>query len=132
MNIHGLPIDHVGIAVPDLSEAVPLYERLTGAVGSDPETLEAQGVRVAFVGQLELLEPLDPGTTVGRFIERNGPGLHHIAHRSEDIRADLARLSGAGFDLIDPEPRPGAGGHLVAFVHPRSTGRVLFELVQHG
>lgn len=128
----GLPLDHVAIATSSLDEAVPLYERLTGAQGSPVEELPAQGVRVAFVGTLELLEPLSPDTTVGRFLERNGPGLHHVAYRTEDITAELARLVAEGYELIDEAPRPGAGGHQVAFLHPRSTGRILVELVQHG
>lgn len=127
----GLPLDHIAMAAPDLDAAVTLYERLTGSSGSVPESLPAQGVRVAFVGQVEILEPLGPDSTVARFLERNGPGLHHVAYRSEDIETDLARLRDEGFELIDETARPGAGGHLVAFLHPRSTGRVLVELVQH-
>lgn len=95
------------------------------------ETLPHQGVRVQFVGpRLELLEPLDTDSGVGRFLARNGPGLHHVAFASTDLEADLARLAAEGFELIDTEPRPGAFGHRVAFLHPRSTGRVLVELVQ--
>lgn len=124
-------LDHVAIAVPSLSEACRLFELLSGDSCSSPETLESQGVRVAFCGAIELLEPLDPDTTVGRFLQRRGTGLHHIAYRSENLVADLAKLSASGVDLIDTEPRPGAGGHLVAFLHPRSTGGVLVELVQH-
>ena len=130
--MNGLPVDHIALATPDLSAAVPLYERLTGARSSNVEELPAQGVRVAFVGSLELLEPLSSESTVARFLEKNGPGLHHVAYRTEDIRAELTRLAEEGFDLIDHEPRPGAFGHQVAFLHPRSTGRVLVELVQHG
>ena len=125
------PLDHVAVAVHSVDESAPLYELLTGATRSPPETLEAQGVRVSFVGQVELLEPLGPDTTVGRFLERRGPGLHHVAYRTDDIVAELARLSDAGVRLVDAEPRPGAGGHRVAFLHPSSTGGVLVELVQH-
>lgn len=129
MNV--LAVDHIAVATSDLEEAIQLYERLTGARGTPVEEIPAQGVRVSFVGQVELLAPLSPDSTVARFLERNGPGLHHIAYRTEDIRSELARLADAGFQLIDTEPRPGAGGHLVAFLHPRSTGKVLVELVQH-
>lgn len=129
--MNGLPLDHVAIAVPSIAEAAPLYERITGSSCSHPETLEAQGVRVAFVGAVELLEPLGADTTVGRFLQRNGPGLHHIAYRTADIEADLDRLSGQGIELVDARARPGARGHRVAFLHPRSTGKVLVELVQH-
>ncbi|HZD06351.1 MAG TPA: VOC family protein [Longimicrobiales bacterium] len=128
--MNGLPLDHVAIAVTDLAEAVRLHERLTGTPGSPVETLEAQGVRVAFVGAVELLEPLDAGSTVARFLERHGPGLHHLAYRTPDLGAELERVAAAGFDLVDARPRPGARGHRVAFLHPRGTGRVLVELVE--
>lgn len=130
--MNGYPIDHVAIAVPSLRDAVPLYERLGGGSSSPIEEIPSQGVNVAFVGQLELLEPRGAETTVARFLERRGPGLHHIAYRVPDIRAELSRLSSEGVRLIDQEPRPGARGHLVAFLHPSSTGGVLVELVQAG
>ncbi len=126
------PLDHVAIAVRSLDEACRLYQLLSGSECSRPETLDAQGVRVAFAGPVELLEPLDPDTPVGRFLARRGPGLHHIAYGSPDLRADLERLRANGFRLIDEEPRPGARGHLVAFLHPESTGGVLVELVEDG
>jgi len=125
------PLDHVAVAVHSLEESAVLYELLTGETRSPPETLEAQGVRVCFVGAVELLEPLSPDTTVGRFLQRRGPGLHHVAYRSEDLVTELAGLEADGIRLIDREPRPGAGGHKVAFLHPTSTGGVLVELVQH-
>lgn len=128
--MNGLPLDHVAIAVPDLAEAVRLYERLAGQRGSPPETLNAQGVRVSFVGNVELLEPLGPDTTVGRFLDRHGPGLHHLAYRTPDIDAELRRLEADGFDLVEPQARGGARGHRVAFLHPRRTGKVLVELVE--
>jgi methylmalonyl-CoA/ethylmalonyl-CoA epimerase len=125
---HGL--DHVAIAVHSLEESARPFELLTGATRSQPETLETQGVRVMFVGRLELLEPLGPDTTVGRFLAKRGQALHHIAYRTDDLHAELARLSRAGWRLVDAEPRTGARGHLVAFIHPASTGGVLTELVQ--
>lgn len=128
--MNGLPLDHVALAVPDLKEAVRLHERLAGHRGSPAEVLEDQGVRVAFAGPVELLEPLSPDTTVGRFLDRNGPGLHHLAYRTPNIDTELARLRAEGFELVDSEARPGARGHRVAFLHPRSTGRVLIELVE--
>jgi methylmalonyl-CoA/ethylmalonyl-CoA epimerase len=124
------PLDHVAIAVHSLSESLPLFELITGEKASAPETLEAQGVRVAFVGALELLEPLGPDTPVGRFLDRRGQGLHHVAYRTGDLAAELARLEDSGLRLIDRMPRPGAGGHSVAFLHPSSTGGILVELVQ--
>ena len=129
-SFEGRPIHHVAIAVSSLEEARGLYEKISGTVGSEPETLESQGVRVMFIGAVELLEPRSPETTVGRFLAKRGPGLHHVAYRTDDIRSDLAHFKAAGLQLIDEEPRPGAGGHLVAFLHPRSTGGILIELVQ--
>lgn len=125
-----LPIDHVAVAVRSISTAATLYELLSGERCSPIEELPGQGVRVAFVGDVELLEPLGPESTVARFLERRGPGLHHIAYRVPDIRAALDRLATEGLELIDHEPRRGAGGHLVAFLHPRSTEGTLIELVE--
>lgn len=125
-----LPLDHVAIAVQSLEDAGRIFELISGRTGSPPQTIESQGVRVAFVGMIELLEPLSPDTTVGRFLERRGSGLHHVAYRTDDIVSELARLHSEGIRLIDSEPRPGAHG-LVAFLHPSSTGGVLVELVQH-
>lgn len=123
------PLDHVAVAVASLEEAVPVFEFITQASGSPVETLESQGVRVTFVGSLELLEPLAPETTVGRFLQRQGPGLHHIAYRVPNLSKALERLKSEGFVLIDETPRIGARGHQVAFLHPRSTGGILVELV---
>jgi methylmalonyl-CoA epimerase len=129
-SMNAYPIDHVAVAVSSLSDAVPMFERLSGASGSPVEALPAQGVNVVFVGSVELLEPRGPDTTVARFLDRRGPGLHHIAYRVPDIREALRRLADEGYRLIDSEPRPGAGGHQVAFLHPASTGGVLIELVE--
>jgi len=126
----GRVLHHVAVAVPSLEEARRLYELLTGHAGSQPQTLPSQGVRFCFVGAVELLEPLGPDTNVGRFLQQRGPGLHHIAYATDDIVGELARLEQAGLTPIDREPRPGAHGHLVAFLHPHSTGGVLIELVQ--
>jgi methylmalonyl-CoA/ethylmalonyl-CoA epimerase len=125
------PLDHVAIAVSSIDAAARHFELLSGQAGSPPEELPAQGVRVSFCGQVELLEPLGPDTTVGRFLERRGQALHHIAYRSNDLQADLRSLATQGVELIDETPRAGARGHLVAFLHPRSTGGILVELVQH-
>ena len=125
-----LPLDHVAVAVPSLAEAIPRHETVAGARATPIETLPSQGVRVAFVGDLELLEPIGPDTPVGRFLSRHGPGLHHVAYRTTDIERELKRLVAAGYEAIDPEPRIGARGHRVAFLHPRTTGKVLIELVE--
>lgn len=125
-----LALDHVAIAVPSIEDSCRLFELLSRAPCSPPETIESQGVRVAFCGSLEIMEPLGPDTTVGRFIERRGSGLHHVAYRCGDLQAELDRLAAGGIELIDTRPRRGARGHRVAFIHPRSTGGVLVELVQ--
>jgi methylmalonyl-CoA/ethylmalonyl-CoA epimerase len=125
------PLDHVAVAVHSIEDNAHIFELVSGESCSPAQTLEAQGVRVAFVGNVELLQPLGPTTTVGRFLERRGPGLHHIAYRTEDLVGELARLEAEGIRLIDRTPRTGANGHQVAFLHPSSTGGVLIELVQH-
>ena len=126
----GLTIDHIAIAVPSITDAATTFELLTGHTCSPIEELPEQGVNVAFVGPLELIEPRSPDTSVARFIERRGPGLHHIAFRVPDMPKALAEYRDSGVRLIDEEPRPGARGHQVAFLHPDSTGGVLVELVQ--
>ena len=129
-----LPLDHVAIAVPSITAALPLFELLAQAAGSPVERVESQKVEVLFIGtgtgRIELLQPTAPDSTVQKFLDRRGPGLHHIAYRVPDIAAALERLAAAGVRLIDREPRPGAGGHRVAFLHPQSTHGVLVELVE--
>ena len=94
------------------------------------ESIESQGVKVAFVGTVELLEPTDPQGAVARFLERRGSGLHHVAFRVPDLESALSELAAAGIRLIDEVPRIGARGHRVAFLHPDSTQGTLIELVQ--
>ena len=129
-----LPIDHIAIAVPSITAALPLFELLADASGSPIERVEAQKVDVAFVGtgagRIELLQPATADSSVQKFLDKRGPGLHHIAYRVPDIEGALQRLSAAGIRLIDQTPRPGAGGHRVAFLHPQSTQGVLVELVE--
>ena len=126
------PLDHVAVAVTSLEEAFPLFQLVAGDLCSPVVELPAQGVRVAFVGSIELVEPLGPDTPVGRFLERRGPGLHHIAYRVPDLSEALSRMKEEGLELIDETPRSGSRGHQVAFLHPRSTGGILIELVQVG
>ncbi|MBI4544448.1 MAG: methylmalonyl-CoA epimerase [Gemmatimonadetes bacterium] len=129
-----LPLDHVAIAVPSIADALPQFELLTGARGSPPQRLERDGVELVFVGmgagRLELLQPTRPDSTVARFLERRGAGLHHIAYRVPDLAAALARLRAAGLTLIDQTPRQGAHGRRIAFLHPETTCGVLVELVE--
>lgn len=135
MDTSPFPLDHVAIAVHSIAEAMPLYERLTNAHGSAPERVESQSVNVAFVGigsaRLELIEPTTPDSGVARFLEKRGPGLHHIAYRVPDIAGALADFVARGMQPIDREGRPGAAGHRVAFLHPKDFGGVLVELVEY-
>lgn len=118
----------------DLDAAIAIYELDLGMAVEHRETVEAQGVEVVLmeVGEshVELLRPLAADNAVGRFVERNGPGVHHVAYGTEDIEAALERLKAAGLRLIDEQPRPGVRDTRVAFVHPNSTGGVLTELVE--
>ena len=127
-------IDHVGIAVENLEDAVRLYAERLGMPEQHRETVEEQGVEAVLLeigdGHVELLSPLAPETAVGRFLERRGPGLHHVAYRTDDIDAALEDARAAGLRLIDEEPRIGIQGSRVAFVHPKATGGVLTELVE--
>jgi methylmalonyl-CoA/ethylmalonyl-CoA epimerase len=127
-------IDHVGVAVSDLERATALYEDTFGMPVVHRETVESQGVEAVLLdvgeGHVELLRPLGPDTVVARFIDKRGEGLHHVAYRVEDIDATLARLKGAGVELIDSEARLGIRGSRVAFLHPRATEGVLTELVE--
>src|SRR5918999_336150 len=130
-----MKIEHIGIATPRLEEALKFWRDSLGLEVLETEEVEEQGVRVAMlpVGEprVELLEPTRPDSPVAKFLEKRGPGIHHVAVRVSDIRATLARLKERGARLIDETPRVGAGGCLVAFVHPSSAGGVLLELVEH-
>ncbi len=128
--MNGYPLDHVAIAVRSIQESAATFEPVTGCACSPLEELPSQGVNVAFLGALELIEPRSESSGVARFLERQGAGLHHIAYRVPDIPAALAELKTRGFQPIDEEPRAGARGHQVAFLHPKTTGGVLIELVQ--
>jgi methylmalonyl-CoA/ethylmalonyl-CoA epimerase len=127
-------MDHIGVAVEDLDEAVTLYSQRLGMPVQHRETVEEQGVEAVLLGvgdsHVELLLPLRPETAVGRFLERNGPGLHHVAYGTDDIDSALAAVRDAGLRLIDEQPRRGIRNSRVAFVHPKSTGGVLTELVE--
>jgi methylmalonyl-CoA/ethylmalonyl-CoA epimerase len=127
-------IDHIGVAVEDLEEAIHLYRDRLGMPEQHRETVEEQGVEAVLLeigdGHVELLAPLSSETAVGRFLERHGPGMHHVAYRTDDIEAALEAARGAGLRLIDEEPRVGIRGSRVAFVHPKTTGGVLTELVE--
>jgi methylmalonyl-CoA epimerase len=127
-------IDHVGVAVEDLDAAIGLYEQSFEMELAHRETVESQGVEAVLLdvgdGHVELLRPLGPDTAVGKFLAKKGPGLHHVAYAVDDIDATLDRLAEAGLELIDREARTGIRDSRVAFLHPRSTGGVLTEIVQ--
>ena len=127
-------IDHIGVVVDDLDEAIALYEQRLGMPVQHRETVAEQGVEAVLLGvgqsHVELLRPLSPDTAVGRFLERSGPGLHHVAYGTDDIQSALDEVRSAGLQLIDEQPRIGIRGSRVAFLHPKSTGGVLTELVE--
>ena len=127
-------IDHIGVAVEDLDAAIALYEQGFEMRLAHRETVESQGVEAVLLdvgeGHVELLAPLGPDTAVGKFLARKGPGLHHVAYAVEDIDLALEQIRKAGLELIDQEPRQGIRGSRVAFLHPRSTGSVLTEIVE--
>jgi len=127
-------IDHIGVAVEDLDAALKLYDADLDLDLVHRETVESQGVEAVLLdvgeGHVELLRPLGADTPVGKFLAAKGPGLHHVAYQTPDIEAELERLRGAGLRLIDEQPRTGIRNSRVAFVHPRSTGGVLTEIVQ--
>jgi methylmalonyl-CoA/ethylmalonyl-CoA epimerase len=130
-----MKVDHIGIATRQLAEALTLWRDTLGLQVTSTEEVTEQGVRVAMLplgeSQIELLEPLSPNSHVGKFLEKRGPGIHHVALRVTDIQAALVQLKEQGTRLIDETPRQGAGGCLVAFIHPSSANGVLLELVQH-
>jgi len=126
-------IDHLGIAVRSLDQALRFYRDQLGLNVSMRETVSAEKVNVAMlpVGEprIELLEPIEPDSVIGKFLDKRGEGLHHIALKVPDLNASVEKLRASGVRLLN-EPRAGAGGHLYVFVHPSSTGGVLLELIQ--
>jgi methylmalonyl-CoA/ethylmalonyl-CoA epimerase len=127
-------IDHVGVAVEDLDASIALYENTYNMQLVHRETVTEQGVEAVLldVGEnhVELLAPLGPDTPVGKYLLKNGPGIHHVAYQVEDIDTVLSSLKTAGLRLIDETPRIGIRGSRVAFLHPKATGGVLTEIVE--
>jgi methylmalonyl-CoA/ethylmalonyl-CoA epimerase len=125
-------IDHIGIAVKSLSEAVPIWTAILGRNVSGEEDVPAESVRVAFFGEgagrIELLESTDPDSPIARHLEKRGPGVHHVCLAVADLEAALESAEAAGLEVLSPRVRTGAGGHRVAFLHPRTAGGVLIEL----
>lgn len=125
---------HVGVAVRNLEESKNIFSRLFQMKNIETETVADQKVKLAFfhVGEasVELTESTAPDSPISKFLERRGEGVHHLSFEVDDIRAELARLKKDGFQLIDEEPRKGAGGYWIAFIHPKSTNGVLVEISQ--
>ncbi len=127
-------IDHIGIAVRNLSESNELFRRLLGEAHYKVETVESERVSTSFfhIGEskIELLEASEPDSAIAKYIEKRGEGIHHIAFEVDDIRAEIDRLVGEGFVPLNAEPKRGADNKLVAFLHPKSANGVLVELCQ--
>lgn len=130
-------IDHVGIAVPDLAQSRDFYEQTLGLHAHHTEVNQEQGVEEAMLrfsgggAEIQLLAPLGPDTTIGRFLAKNGPGIQQMAFTVTDIRAVATLLEARGIRMLYPEPRTGTAGSLVNFAHPKDCGGVLLEFVQH-
>jgi lactoylglutathione lyase/methylmalonyl-CoA/ethylmalonyl-CoA epimerase len=129
-----MKIDHIGIATNGISEVADFYRDSLGLHVEEIEEVATQKVRVAMLpvgeSRIELLEPTSDDSPISRFLAKRGPGIHHLAIQVDDIESALNELKAKGARLIDEQPRPGAGGCLVAFVHPSSAGGVLLELVE--
>ena len=134
MNANVIKISHIAVVVPDLEEAMEFWVNILGLPLEHVEHVADQEVDVAFLpsgeSEIELLEPVSAESGVARFMEKRGPGMHHICFQVDDIEAMLARVKAAGVPLIDERPRIGTGGKKIAFVHPKGTGGVLVELYQ--
>ena len=127
-------IDQIAIAVEDLDATLELFQRAFGLVAQSREVVESDGVEEAMINvngvYIQLLQPTRDDSPVGRFLQKNGPGLHHLGFGVADVADTLAHLRDEGIRLIDEAPRRGGGGHTIAFVHPKSVDGVLVELVQ--
>jgi methylmalonyl-CoA/ethylmalonyl-CoA epimerase len=125
-------VAHVGVAVTSLAEALPFYRDVLGLVPGHPETADGASIVSLRFGDVdvELLEPVDPGSPVAKFLARRGPGIHHICYRVPDLDAAMARCRAAGYRLIDQTPRRGVSGRRIAFLHPKATHGILLELTE--
>jgi methylmalonyl-CoA/ethylmalonyl-CoA epimerase len=125
-------VAHIGIAVPSITDALEFYRDVLGLVPGPPESADgATIVSLAFGDvHVELLEPRDTASPVARFLDRRGPGIHHICYRVPDLDEALARCRAAGYRLVDQTPRRGAGGRRIAFLHPKATAGILLELTE--
>ncbi|MCU0353197.1 MAG: methylmalonyl-CoA epimerase [Cytophagales bacterium] len=129
-----LKIEHIGVAVRSLAQSEPIFEKLLGAASYKRETVASENVVTSFFqageNKVELLESLDPEGVIAKFVEKRGEGIHHIAFAVTDIEAEMKRLEGEGFVLLNSVPKRGADNKLVCFLHPKHTNGVLVELCQ--
>ncbi|MFN5423311.1 MAG: methylmalonyl-CoA epimerase [bacterium] len=127
-------IEHIGIAVRSLTQAIPLFEKLLDTPCYKTETVASEKVNTAFFktreSKIELLESIEPDGVISKFIEKKGEGMHHIAFEVDDLQAEIIRLKAEGFTFINDIPKEGADDKLICFLHPKSTGGVLIELCQ--
>lgn len=127
-------LDHIGVAVPELTEALKFYEGSLGLVCKEVEEVATEKVRVAILSagatRIELLEPLTADSPISQFLQKRGGGVHHLAFAVKNVVEEVTRLKKMGVVMIDPAPRPGAGGCMVAFIHPKSAKGLLIELVE--
>ena len=127
-------IEHIGIAVENIESALKTYENLLGVSCYKTEIVESELVRTAFLkigdSKIELLEAMDPISPIGKFLAKKGEGFHHIAFEVDDIHAEINRLTSLGFEMIHETPKPGADNKLIAFLHPKSTQKLLVEICQ--
>ncbi|NOZ13520.1 MAG: methylmalonyl-CoA epimerase [Acidobacteria bacterium] len=129
-------INHIGIAVSSLESQIPFYRDVLKLAFLGEETVSAQKVKIAMFQcgevKIELLEPIGPDSPIGTFLEKKGPGIHHIAYETDSIEEEIASMEETGIRLIDSKPRTGAHGTKIAFVHPASSGKILTELCEPG
>lgn len=127
-------IEHLGIAVTDLNTSIPLFEKLLNTACYKRESVAREGVETAFFAtgpnKIELLQATQPDSPIAKFLQKQGPGLHHVAFAVDDIQAEMKRLSAQGIRLLSDEPKPGADHKLICFLHPKDTGGMLIELCQ--
>ena len=127
-------IEHLGIAVHDLKASEQIFQNLIGQSPYRRERIESEGVETSFFmagnNKIELLAATGPDSPIHRFLEKNGEGIHHVAFHVDDLHQEIERLKSAGFQVLNEHPKPGADGKLIAFLHPKGTGRVLIELCQ--
>lgn len=132
MSDRGPVVSHIGVAVSELASALSFYRDILGVEPGSPESADGATIVSLPLGetQIELLVPQSPDSPVGRFLARRGPGIHHICFRVQNLDEALARCRAVGYRLVDQVPRSGAGGHRVAFLHPKSTAGILLELTE--